>query len=90
MSISYFKNQSYIGNIFTNDGRLTHVALSPSQGIAQINLSGYESSSEMQLNWYPIQIFNGSDCQLTKDNSKWEESTAQCSENKTTVKMVNH
>ncbi|XP_060089932.1 protein WWC3 isoform X2 [Heteronotia binoei] len=56
-------------------------------GIAQISLAGYESSSEMQLNWYPIQIFNGSDCQLTKDNPKCEESTAQCSENKTTVKM---
>nr|XP_056717903.1 protein WWC3 isoform X2 [Euleptes europaea] len=56
-------------------------------GIAQISLAGCESLSEMQLDWYPIQIFSGSDCQLNKDSPKCEESTSHCSENKTTVKM---
>ncbi|XP_053164445.1 protein WWC3 isoform X2 [Hemicordylus capensis] len=56
-------------------------------GIAQISLADYESSSEMQLHWYPIQIFTGSDQQQTKEEFKCEESTSLCSENKTTVKM---
>ncbi|XP_061483071.1 protein WWC3 [Rhineura floridana] len=56
-------------------------------GIAQISLADFESSSEMQLHWYPIQIFTGSDHEQTKDRPKCEESTSQFFENKTTVKM---
>uniref|UniRef100_A0A8D0GBT7 WWC family member 3 n=1 Tax=Sphenodon punctatus TaxID=8508 RepID=A0A8D0GBT7_SPHPU len=53
-------------------------------GIAQINLADYESSNEMQLHWYPVQIFTGSDPQRAKDSSRCEESTPQHSETKTT------
>ncbi|XP_066476687.1 protein WWC3 [Tiliqua scincoides] len=56
-------------------------------GIAQVSLADYESSSEMQLHWYPIQIFTAADQQQTKEKFKCEESTSPCSENKTTVKM---
>uniref|UniRef100_G3TF45 WWC family member 3 n=1 Tax=Loxodonta africana TaxID=9785 RepID=G3TF45_LOXAF len=34
-------------------------------GIAQINLADYESSSEMQLRWYPVQVFTSSEPQRT-------------------------
>ncbi|XP_044288284.1 protein WWC3 isoform X1 [Varanus komodoensis] len=56
-------------------------------GIAQINLADYESSSEMQLHWFPIQIFTGSDHEETKDKAKCENSVSQFFENKSTVKM---
>ncbi|XP_053243226.1 protein WWC3 isoform X3 [Podarcis raffonei] len=56
-------------------------------GIAQISLADYESSNEMQLHWYPIQIFTGSDCEQTKDRPKCEENASQIFENKATMKM---
>ncbi|KAM9173129.1 protein WWC3 isoform 2-T2 [Pangshura tecta] len=55
-------------------------------GIAQISLADHESSTEMQLHWYPIQIFTGSDPQRVKDKNQCEESTPQSSGNTATVK----
>uniref|UniRef100_A0A674JA15 WW domain-containing protein n=1 Tax=Terrapene triunguis TaxID=2587831 RepID=A0A674JA15_9SAUR len=55
-------------------------------GIAQISLADHESSTEMQLHWYPVQIFTGSDPQRAKDKNQCEESTPQSSRNTTTVK----
>ncbi|XP_075771171.1 protein WWC3 isoform X3 [Pelodiscus sinensis] len=56
-------------------------------GIAQINLADYESSTEMQLHWYPVQIFTGSDPQRVRDKNRCEESTLPlCTGNTTTVK----
>ncbi|XP_065436754.1 protein WWC3 isoform X5 [Chrysemys picta bellii] len=55
-------------------------------GIAQISLADHESSTEMQLHWYPVQIFTGSDPQRAKDKNQCEESTPQSSGNTTTVK----
>uniref|UniRef100_A0A8C8VJV3 WWC family member 3 n=1 Tax=Pelusios castaneus TaxID=367368 RepID=A0A8C8VJV3_9SAUR len=55
-------------------------------GIAQINLADCETSSEMQLHWYTVQIFTGSDPQRVKDKNQCEESTPQCSGNTATVK----
>uniref|UniRef100_A0A803YK35 WWC family member 3 n=1 Tax=Meleagris gallopavo TaxID=9103 RepID=A0A803YK35_MELGA len=45
-------------------------------GIAQINLSDLESSGEMQLHWYSVQIFTGSDPQRPKNKHQCEESSA--------------
>ncbi|XP_062982438.1 protein WWC3 [Elgaria multicarinata webbii] len=56
-------------------------------GIAQINLAEYESSSEMQLHWFPIQIFTGSDHEETKDKHQCEDNASQFFENKSTGKM---
>ncbi|KAM6446856.1 protein WWC3 isoform 1-T1 [Liasis olivaceus] len=56
-------------------------------GIAQISLANYESSSEMQLCWYPVQTFIGSDCEQKKDQPKREESTSHSIENKNIMKM---
>lgn len=58
------------------------------QGIAQINLSDLESSSEMQLHWYSVQIFTGSDPQRPKNKHQCEESIPRSSGNVTTVKTV--
>ncbi|XP_032635643.1 protein WWC3 isoform X1 [Chelonoidis abingdonii] len=55
-------------------------------GIAQISLADHESSTEMQLHWYPLQIFTGSDPQRVKDKNQCEESTPQSSGNTATVK----
>ncbi|NXJ46415.1 WWC3 protein, partial [Spizaetus tyrannus] len=55
-------------------------------GIAQINLTDAESSGEMQLHWYNVQIFTGSDPQRAKNKSQCEESIARSSGNVTTVK----
>ncbi|XP_039356097.1 protein WWC3 isoform X5 [Mauremys reevesii] len=55
-------------------------------GIAQISLADHESSTEMQLHWYPVQIFTGSDPQRVKDKNQCEESTPQSSGNTATVK----
>uniref|UniRef100_G3TRT2 WWC family member 3 n=1 Tax=Loxodonta africana TaxID=9785 RepID=G3TRT2_LOXAF len=46
-------------------------------GIAQINLADYESSSEMQLRWYPVQVFTSSEPQRTRENERMEERLAQ-------------
>ncbi|XP_074048581.1 protein WWC3 isoform X2 [Macrotis lagotis] len=55
-------------------------------GIAQINLADYESSSEMQLRWYSVQVFTSSDPQRTKENNQLEESTTESPGNNTSVK----
>uniref|UniRef100_A0A663M462 WWC family member 3 n=1 Tax=Athene cunicularia TaxID=194338 RepID=A0A663M462_ATHCN len=51
------------------------------QGIAQINLTDAESSGEMQLHWYTIQIFAGSDPQKAKNKNQCEESIPRSSGN---------
>ncbi|KAL7983751.1 hypothetical protein Chor_000627, partial [Crotalus horridus] len=56
-------------------------------GIAQISLANYESSSEMQLCWYPVQTFIGSDCEQKKEQPKREESASHSIENKNIMKM---
>ncbi|KAH0624683.1 hypothetical protein JD844_032386 [Phrynosoma platyrhinos] len=56
-------------------------------GIAQISLADYESCGELQLHWYPIQIFTGSDHDQKKEKPKCEENISQFLENKSTVKM---
>lgn len=58
------------------------------QGIAQINLSDLESSGEMQLHWYSVQIFTGSDPQRAKNKNQCEENIPRSSGNVTTVKTV--
>lgn len=58
------------------------------QGIAQINLTDAESSGEMQLHWYTVQIFTGSDPQRAKNKNQCEESIPRSSGNVTTVKTV--
>uniref|UniRef100_A0A8C6XGE5 WWC family member 3 n=1 Tax=Naja naja TaxID=35670 RepID=A0A8C6XGE5_NAJNA len=45
-------------------------------GIAQISLANYESASEMQLCWYPVQTFIGSDCEQKTEQPKREESAS--------------
>ncbi|XP_038028960.2 protein WWC3 isoform X3 [Anas platyrhynchos] len=55
-------------------------------GIAQINLSDLESSGEMQLHWYSVQIFTGSDPQRAKNKNQCEENIPRSSGNVTTVK----
>ncbi|XP_069731321.1 protein WWC3 isoform X1 [Phaenicophaeus curvirostris] len=55
-------------------------------GIAQINLTDAENSGEMQLHWYSVQIFTGSDPQKVKSKNQCEESIPQSSGNVTTVK----
>ncbi|TRZ26493.1 hypothetical protein HGM15179_000650 [Zosterops borbonicus] len=55
-------------------------------GIAQINLTDAESSGEMQLHWYPVQIFTGSEPQRAKTKNQCEDSIPQSSGNVTTVK----
>ncbi|OXB71237.1 UNVERIFIED_CONTAM: hypothetical protein H355_015863, partial [Colinus virginianus] len=57
-------------------------------GIAQINLSDLESSGEMQLHWYSVQIFTGSDPQRPKNKNQCEESIPRSSGNVTTLKTV--
>nr|XP_060625919.1 protein WWC3 isoform X2 [Anolis sagrei ordinatus] len=56
-------------------------------GIAQISLADYESCGELQLHWYPVQLFTGSDHDQKKEKLKSEESISQIFENKSTVKM---
>ncbi|XP_058042897.1 protein WWC3 isoform X4 [Ahaetulla prasina] len=56
-------------------------------GIAQISLANYESASEMQLCWYPVQTFIGSDCEQKKEQPKREESASHSVENKNIMKM---
>lgn len=58
------------------------------QGIAQINLTDAESSGEMQLHWYSVQIFTGSDPQRAKNKNQCEESVPRSSGNVTTVRTV--
>lgn len=58
------------------------------QGIAQINVTDAESSGEMQLHWYAVQIFTGSDPQRAKNKNQREESVPCSSGNVTTVKTV--
>ncbi|XP_028935648.1 protein WWC3 [Ornithorhynchus anatinus] len=55
-------------------------------GIAQISLADYESSSEMQLRWYLVQIFTSSDPQRIKNSSQKEESGAPCLGNTSPLK----
>uniref|UniRef100_A0A8C4J360 WWC family member 3 n=1 Tax=Dromaius novaehollandiae TaxID=8790 RepID=A0A8C4J360_DRONO len=50
-------------------------------GIAQINLTDAESSGEMQLHWYSVQIFTGSDPQRAKNKNQCEESIPRSSGN---------
>uniref|UniRef100_A0ABM5FYJ8 Protein WWC3 isoform X1 n=1 Tax=Pogona vitticeps TaxID=103695 RepID=A0ABM5FYJ8_9SAUR len=56
-------------------------------GIAQISIADFESYGELQLQWYPIQIFTGSDHEQKKEKSKYEEGGSQILENKSVVKM---
>ncbi|KAG8137371.1 hypothetical protein E2320_004620, partial [Naja naja] len=56
-------------------------------GIAQISLANYESASEMQLCWYPVQTFIGSDCEQKTEQPKREESASHSVENKNIMKM---
>ncbi|XP_029460219.1 protein WWC3 [Rhinatrema bivittatum] len=42
-------------------------------GIAQINLADYECSDEMHLQWYPIQIFTGTEPQRADNSNCCEE-----------------
>ncbi|ETE69385.1 Protein WWC3, partial [Ophiophagus hannah] len=56
-------------------------------GIAQISLANYESANEMQLCWYPVQTFIGSDCEQKKEQPKREESASHSVENKNIMKM---
>ncbi|NXC65483.1 WWC3 protein, partial [Anhinga anhinga] len=55
-------------------------------GIAQINLTDAENSGEMQLHWYSVQIFTGSDPQRAKNKNQCEESIPRSSGNVTSVK----
>ncbi|XP_068776998.1 protein WWC3 isoform X9 [Struthio camelus] len=50
-------------------------------GIAQISLTDPESSGEMQLHWYSVQIFTGSDPQRAKNKNQCEESIPRSSGN---------
>ncbi|KAJ7411487.1 hypothetical protein WISP_102457 [Willisornis vidua] len=50
-------------------------------GIAQINLTDAESSGEMQLHWYTVQIFTGSEPQRAKTKNQCEDSAPQSSGN---------
>lgn len=45
-------------------------------GIAQINLADYERSSDISLQWYPVQIFSGAEPHRTNESSQCEEQTA--------------
>uniref|UniRef100_A0A2D4HLF6 C2 domain-containing protein n=2 Tax=Micrurus lemniscatus lemniscatus TaxID=129467 RepID=A0A2D4HLF6_MICLE len=56
-------------------------------GIAKISLANYESASEMQLCWYPVQTFIGSNCEQKKEQPKREESASHSVENKNIMKM---
>ncbi|XP_062457216.1 protein WWC3 isoform X3 [Rhea pennata] len=56
-------------------------------GIAQISLTDSESSGEMQLHWYSVQICTGSDPQRAKNKKQCEESIPRSSGNVTTVKI---
>lgn len=58
------------------------------QGIAQISIADFESCGELQLQWYPIQIFTGSEHDQKKEKNKYEEGGSQILENKSTAKMV--
>ncbi|NWX83500.1 WWC3 protein, partial [Nothoprocta ornata] len=55
-------------------------------GIAQISLTDSESSGEMQLHWYSVQIFTGSDPQRAKNKNQTEENIPRSSGNVTTAK----
>ncbi|KAM9180576.1 protein WWC3 [Dugong dugon] len=46
-------------------------------GIAQINLADYESSSEMQLRWYSVQVFTSSEPQRARESERADERLAQ-------------
>ncbi|KAM6151448.1 protein WWC3 [Rhynchocyon petersi] len=46
-------------------------------GIAQINLADYESSSEMQLHWYSVQVFTSPEPQKNREKESAEERPAQ-------------
>ncbi|EHB04764.1 Protein WWC3 [Heterocephalus glaber] len=46
-------------------------------GIAQINLANYDSSSDMQLRWYPVQVFASSEPPKTKENGRSGDSATQ-------------
>uniref|UniRef100_A0A663M4U1 WWC family member 3 n=1 Tax=Athene cunicularia TaxID=194338 RepID=A0A663M4U1_ATHCN len=78
-------------NLFSPESGILYVSLVVSafcclQGIAQINLTDAESSGEMQLHWYTIQIFAGSDPQKAKNKNQCEESIPRSSGNVTIVK----
>ncbi|XP_058147748.1 protein WWC3 [Dasypus novemcinctus] len=45
-------------------------------GIAQINLADYESSSEMQLRWYSLQVFTSSVPQRTRESERAGEGSS--------------
>ncbi|KAM5289812.1 protein WWC3 isoform 9-T9 [Glossophaga mutica] len=46
-------------------------------GIAQINLADCNSLSEMQLRWYPVQVFTSPDLPRTRESQRAEKSGAR-------------
>ncbi|XP_075395811.1 protein WWC3 isoform X2 [Tenrec ecaudatus] len=46
-------------------------------GIAQINLANYESSCDMQLCWYPVQVFTSTGPQRPRENERAEAPRAR-------------
>ncbi|XP_053773197.1 protein WWC3 isoform X6 [Desmodus rotundus] len=46
-------------------------------GIAQINLANCNSLSEMQLHWYPVQVFTSPDLPRTRESQRAEKSGAR-------------
>ncbi|XP_006892418.1 PREDICTED: protein WWC3 [Elephantulus edwardii] len=46
-------------------------------GIAQINLADYESSSNMQLRWYSVQVFTSPEPQRSREKERAEECPPQ-------------
>lgn len=59
------------------------------QGIAQINLADCDSSSEMQLRWYPVQVFASPDPPRPKEPVlRVMESTTQETMNASSGKTV--
>ena len=47
------------------------------QGIAQINLADCDNSSDMQLRWYPVQVFASPEPPRPKEPVRVMESTTQ-------------
>ncbi|KAM5221575.1 protein WWC3 [Ctenodactylus gundi] len=46
-------------------------------GISQINLADYDSSSDMQLRWYPVQVFTSSQPPRTRENGRAGDNTTR-------------
>lgn len=58
------------------------------QGIAQINLADCDSSSEMQLRWYPVQVFASPEPPRPKEPVRVMESVTRETTNASSGKTV--